>query len=44
MPTAALCISVQPHRETTADAGDEDGDVERLPFKDDELNSSLGSD
>jgi DnaK suppressor protein len=44
MPTAALCIECATAIEKRQRMLGMNGDVERLPFKDDELNSSLGSD
>jgi DnaK suppressor protein len=44
MPTAALCIECATAIEKRQRMLGMNGDVERLPFKDDELNRSLGSD
>ncbi|HET9297336.1 MAG TPA: TraR/DksA family transcriptional regulator [Candidatus Binatia bacterium] len=43
MPTAALCIDCATAREKRQRMLGANGDIERLPFKDDELEGRLGS-
>jgi RNA polymerase-binding transcription factor DksA len=43
MPTAALCIDCATTLEKRQRMLGANGDVERLPFKDDELDRGLGS-